>query len=48
MGTDEDLQEKIAKGDRVLYAKFSGDEIELDGKPHLLLSRNEILAIVRE
>ncbi len=48
VGTDEDLREKIKEGDRVLYAKFSGDEIDLDGKRHLLLSRNEILAIVRE
>ena len=47
VGTDEDLQEKIKVGDRILYSKFSGDEIELEGRKHLLLQRNEILAIVR-
>ncbi len=48
VGTDEDLQEKIKVGDRILYSKFSGDEIEIEGKKHLLLQRNEILAIVQE
>lgn len=48
VGTDEDLRERIQVGDRILYSKFSGDEIELDGLKHLLLQRNEILAIVRD
>ncbi|MFZ5815393.1 MAG: co-chaperone GroES [Bacillota bacterium] len=48
VGTDEDLREKVQVGNRILYSKFSGDEIDLDGRKHLLLQRNEILAIVRD
>jgi len=47
VGTDEELAEKIKVGDIVVYAKFSGDEIELEEKKYLLISRNDILAIIR-
>lgn len=48
VGTDEELREKVKEGDRVLYGKYGGDEVELDGKKVLVLARNEILALVRE
>lgn len=48
VGTDEDLQEKIQVGDRILYGKYGGDEIELEGKKYLILQRNEVLAVIRD
>lgn len=33
-------------GDRVLFAKFAGVEIVLDGKKHMLLNEREVLAIL--
>lgn len=47
VGTDEDLREKIQVGDRILYGKYTGDEVDLDRKKVILLQRNEILALVR-
>ncbi len=47
VGTDEDLREKVKVGDRVLYGKYSGDEVEMDHKKVLVLQRNELLALVR-
>ncbi len=47
VGTDEELAEKIKIGDTVVYAKFSGDEIELEGKKCLIISRSDILAIIK-
>jgi len=47
VGTDEELAEKIQVGDRVVYAKFSGDEVELEDKKYLIISRSDILAVVR-
>jgi len=47
VGTDEELAEKIKKGDTVVYAKFSGDEIGLEGKKYLIISRSDILAIIK-
>ena len=37
---------ELAVGDRVLYAKYSGTEIKLDGKKVLILRESDILAIV--
>jgi chaperonin GroES len=46
VGTDEDLQEYIKVGDKIIYSKYSGDEISLDDKDYLLVQRGDILAIV--
>jgi chaperonin GroES len=36
----------VRVGDRVLYAKYSGTEVKVDGKKLLILKENDILAIV--
>jgi chaperonin GroES len=36
----------VKVGDRVLYAKYSGTEVKIDGKKMLILKENDILAIV--
>jgi chaperonin GroES len=47
VGTDEELAEKIEVGDTVVYAKFTGDEIEFEGKQYLIISRGDILAVIK-
>ncbi len=37
----------LSVGDTVLYAKYSGTEIKLDGKKLLILRENDVLAIVQ-
>jgi len=46
VGTDEDLQEKVKVGDKILYGKYVGDEIEIGGKEFLIVQRPDILAIL--
>jgi chaperonin GroES len=46
VGTDEDLQKIVKVGDKVLYGKYAGTEIELDGIKYLILSKSDILAVV--
>ena len=46
VGTDEDLQEKVKVGDKILYGKYVGDEVKLGGKEYLIVQRSDILAIV--
>ena len=36
----------VATGDKVLFAKYSGTEIKLDGKKLLIMRESDILAIV--
>jgi len=47
LGMDEDLAEKIKLGDTIIYAKFTGDEIEFEGKKCLIISSGDILAVIR-
>jgi chaperonin GroES len=44
-GKRVDMEVKV--GDRVLYAKYSGTEVKLDGKKLLILRESDILAIVQ-
>jgi chaperonin GroES len=37
----------VAEGDTILFAKYSGTEIKLDGKKLLILRESDILAIVQ-
>jgi chaperonin GroES len=36
----------VKKGDRVLFGKYAGDEVKLDGKDHIILRESDILAII--
>jgi chaperonin GroES len=36
----------VSVGDTVLFAKYAGTEIKLDGDKHLILRETDILAIV--
>ncbi|MCK4813291.1 MAG: co-chaperone GroES [Candidatus Marinimicrobia bacterium] len=47
VGTDKELQEVVKVGDVVLYGRYAGDEIKVDGEDYILLSRKDILAIVK-
>ena len=36
----------VEKGDRVLYAKYAGTEVKLEGNKYLILKESDILAIL--
>ncbi len=36
----------VKTGDKVLFGKYSGTEIELDGEEHLIMREDDILGIV--
>ncbi len=38
----------VKVGDRVLYAKYAGTEVKVDGKKLLILKESDVLAIVEE
>lgn len=40
------IEMDVQVGDRVLYAKYAGTEIKIDGKKLLILKESDILAIV--
>ena len=38
----------VKKGDRVLFGKYSGTEIKVDGVEHLILREDDILGILEK
>ena len=34
------------KGDRVLFGKYSGNEVQLDGTEHVIISEDDVLAVL--
>ncbi|MGR4063922.1 MAG: co-chaperone GroES [Vulcanimicrobiaceae bacterium] len=40
------LPMSVKVGDRVIYSKYSGSEIKIDGKEYLIISEKDVLAIV--
>ena len=37
---------EVKKGDRVLFGKYAGTEIKIDGEEHLIMREDDIIAIV--
>ncbi len=46
IGDDETI--KVKPQDKVLFAKYTGTEIQMDGANHLILESNDILARVQD
>lgn len=45
VGDDEDI--KVAVGDRVFFAKYTGTELRLDSEDYLILDATDLLAVLR-
>jgi chaperonin GroES len=37
---------QVKKGDRVLFGKYSGSEVQIDGEEHLIIREEDILAVL--
>jgi chaperonin GroES len=37
---------EVKKGDRVLFGKYSGNEVKIDGVEHLIMREDDILGII--
>jgi len=37
---------EVKKGDRVLFVKYAGTEIKIDGEEHLMMKEDDVLAII--
>jgi chaperonin GroES len=45
---DEEEDIKVKVGQKVLFPKYTGTEIKLDGEDHLIMDADDILAIIQE
>jgi len=37
---------KVKPGDRVLFSKYSGSEVKIDGEEHLIMREDDLLAVL--
>ena len=37
---------EVKKGDKILFGKYSGSEIKIDGEDHIILREEDILAVL--
>ncbi len=44
-GTSE-VKMEVKVGDKVLYGKYAGTEINIDGKDYLIMRQSDVLAII--
>ncbi len=42
----KDEEMVLKKGDQVLYGKYAGTEIELEGEKYLIMRQSDVLAII--
>jgi len=38
---------EVKKGDKILFGKYAGTEVQLDGEEHLLMREEDILALIK-
>lgn len=46
VGDSKKINEKLKKGAKIIFAKYSGTEIEIEKEEYLILKAEDILAVV--
>ncbi|MCR4947766.1 MAG: co-chaperone GroES [Treponema sp.] len=46
-GTDEN-KITVKKGDRIMYDKYAGTQVKIDGEDHLILRMSDIIAVIAD
>jgi chaperonin GroES len=44
--TGKRISVEVKKGDRILFGKYSGTEVTVDGKEYLIMRESDILAVI--
>ena len=44
----KEVKMEVKVGDKVIYSKYTGTEVELDGEEVLIVKQNDILAIIKK
>ena len=42
----EDVKMEVSVGQKVIYSKYAGTEVKLDGEEYIIVKQNDILAVV--
>ena len=44
----KEVKMEVKVGDRVLFSKYAGNEVKLDGEEYTILRQNDILAVIEK
>ncbi len=47
VGSSEEMMTDLKVGDRVLFPKYTGNEIKYEGKTYLLMNEDDVLARIK-
>lgn len=42
----KEIKMEVKVGDRIIYSKYAGTEVKMDGKEYIIVRQNDILAVV--
>jgi chaperonin GroES len=42
----KEIKMQVKKGDKVIYSKYAGTEVKMDGSEFIIVRQNDILAVV--
>ena len=43
----KEVEMAVKVGDQVIYSKYAGTDVELDGEEYIIVKQNDILAVVK-
>ena len=43
----KEVKMEVAAGDQVIYSKYSGTDVELDGEEYIVVKQSDILAVIK-
>ena len=43
----KEVKMEVAVGDQVIYSKYAGTEVKLDGEEYIIVKQNDIIAVVK-
>ena len=43
-----EVKMQVKKGDKVIYSKYAGTDVELDGDDFIIVSQSDILAVIKK
>lgn len=48
ISNNEDYKDAVKIGDRVIYSKYSGTDVKLDGEEYIVIKIEDVLAVVED
>jgi len=44
----KEVKMQVKEGQKVIYSKYAGTEVKLDGEEYIIVRQNDILAVVED